>query len=274
MLTERQLKLHYWFITHKPQLKIVLIISLIVLNMGLWGYSIYGLVVYFNTAKGQEAMLENLTQELIDWPAHHLKNKPQNLIPYEITVIPLGKGIYDLTLLIENPNSKWTVVSLDYRFVWLDGESKWQKSFLLPLEKKSLFGLKIPSGEPIRNPQIEFRNIRWKRVSPRRKLPQIDKSDFIIENIRFIRGSKILPSRVTFEATNKTNYNFWQVDFKIILYQGEKIVGLNFISTQQFFSNEKRSLEVFWSEILPSITRVYIEPEVNILDPENFMKFS
>lgn len=280
-LTQRQLKLNYWFITHKAQLKKVLIISLIVLNLGFWGYTTYGLVFYFIGRKDHQVVLKNLSRELIDWPIYHLKNKPENLFPSEIAVIPLEKGQYDLVVQVENPNLKWAIPELEYRFVWMGSpaapDAGWQKGFFLPGEKKFLLRLNLSSPQPIRNPRIEFQNIRWKRLTKKlrnleREKLEIKRSDFLVEDARFIRKTAIIPSKVQFKVTNKTNYNFWEVNFKILLYQGEKIVGANFVNTSRFLSGENRSLEVFWTESLPSITKIYIEPEVNVLDSDVFMK--
>lgn len=274
-ITKQQLKITYWFTIHKSQIKKALIISLIVLNLGFWGYNIYGLIVYFSTAKNQEAIIKNLTHEMINWPVYHLKHKPENLILSEITVIPLEKGRYDLIVQVENPNLKWAISDLDYRFVWLGNPgasvSGWQKNFFLPEEKKFLLGLNLSSSQPIENPQIEFQNIQWKKIKPKTKLAEVNKSDFLIENIHFTRKTGIIPSKVQFEVTNRTNYNFWEVNFKVILYQGRKIIGANFVSTTQFLSEEKRLFETFWTSSLPSVTKIYIEPEVNILDEKIFM---
>lgn len=315
-LTQRQIKLNYWLVTHKAQLKKVLIISLIVLNMGFWGYSIYSLIIYFSTTKNHEIILKNFSQGLIDWPAYHTKNKPQDLVVYEITVIPLSRNRYDLVAQVENPNEKWAILDLDYRFVWpgsiapasgqdnseadLKIGATWRKNFFLPgggsvapasmqdngeadlkvgatWQKKFLLGLNLVSSEPIKNPRIEFQNIQWRRLSEKQKNLKIDKlkikkSDFLLENIRFVRKTEIFSSKLQFEVINKTNYNFWQVNFLVIFYQGQKIVGANFVSVSQFLSGEKRSQEIFWTEPLPTVTKVYIEPEVNLLDPEAFMK--
>lgn len=271
-LSKKQIKISYWFVTHKTQLKKILIVFLIVLNIGLWSYGIYNWILYFLTAKDHEILIKELIQEKINWPEYRLKTRPQDLIFSEITVLPSGKGYYDFVVEAENPNSKWVVLNLNYRFKWPNHQSKTQKNSFLPQEKKFLITSRASSSILPQSSQIEFFNIQWKKITPHFKIPKIDKSEFPTKNVQLLRRSEILNlDRIRFEVTNQTIYSFWEITFKIVLYQGQKIVGINQITANQFFSKETRLLETSWTEPIPLVTKIIIEPEVNILDPSSFM---
>ncbi len=271
-LSKRQIEISYWFVTHKAQLKKILIIFLIILNIGIWGYGIYNWIFYFLTTKDHEFLIKELIQEKINWSEYQLKARPQNLALSEITVLPSGKGYYDFVVEAENPNPKWAILNVNYRFKWSNHQSRIQKSSFLPQEKKFLITLRASSSILPRNPQIEFSNIQWRRITPHFKIPKIDKSEFPTKNVQFLRRSEILNlDRIRFEVTNQTVYSFWEMALKIILYQGRKIVGINQITANQFFSKETRLLETSWIEPIPLITKIIIEPEVDILDPNIFI---
>ena len=74
-LTEKQLKRGYWFVTHKFQLKKALTISLIVLNVGLWGYVIFGLTVYLIDFKNYQSAMNQLPQNLANYKTYREENQ-------------------------------------------------------------------------------------------------------------------------------------------------------------------------------------------------------
>ncbi|PIY78563.1 MAG: hypothetical protein COY82_01820 [Parcubacteria group bacterium CG_4_10_14_0_8_um_filter_35_7] len=271
-LTEKQLKIGYWYLTHKAILNKYLVIFLIVLNIVLWGYSGYRWVMYYIETPSYEKMIAEMPKDLINWKDFHEKHQPQPLQVIETTAISLGKGKYDLVAKIENPNIHWMVEDFKYQFSLGGSLKETKESFVLPGEAKFLIDLGVRgAGEA----NVIFKDIDWFRISKFEILKK-ERLDFVFKNIHFVPASfeeegKIPISKVTFDAANQSVYNFWEVGFYVILYRGTEIVGVNYITLERFFSGEKRSVEVKWYEKLPQVTKVIVEPEVNILDEEIFM---
>lgn len=273
-LTEKQLKWGYWFLTHKQKLKKILIIFLIVLNASLWGYSIFRFSLYFARSSLHEKVLFYLSQDLVDLrmrtkfcPKDLSLSTPKALLT---GISPQGLSQYDFVVEVENPNPEWAIISLKYKFSWPGGESQPQQTFILPEQTKHLLALGQEVKTRPQNIQCEFLEINWRRV----KQPFLEKLaglDISCENVKFIPASTIYPARVQFEAVNKTVYSFWQISFNIILLQGQTIVGVNSIPLEQFLSGQTRLVTATWTEKLARVTKVVVEPEVNLLDPEVIM---
>ena len=161
-LTEKQLKIGYWYLTHKAILNKYLVIFLIVLNIVLWGYSGYRWVMYYIETPSYEKMIAEMPKDLINWKDFHEKHQPQPLQVIETTAISLGKGKYDLVAKIENPNIHWMVEDFKYQFSLGGSLKETKESFVLPGEAKFLIDLGVRgAGEA----NVIFKDIDWFRIS-------------------------------------------------------------------------------------------------------------
>ena len=291
-LSEKELSFGYWFLTHKVLLRKILVIFLIALAVIFFAYAIYGLVIEivingqsFNTA------MQNLPKNLVDYSGYRAVNQPKDLQIANITIIT-GKGEkYDLVAKIKNPNPNWAL-SFDYQFVTGVDEvdlnkdksgsnpARIKKGFFLPGEDKYLMDLSVASPRRIGQARVNFTNIQWQRVVNYAAIGA-EKFNFSAEGVKFIPASateisgKLPVSQVTFQATNKSAYNYWGVGFQIILFRGGEAIGAaNYISLSQLLSGETRPVTVNWFESLPDISSVQIIPEVNVLDQSVFMQIT
>ncbi len=276
--TEKQLKIAYWYVSHKLLLKKILIAFLLFLCIIFWGYGIYGLINYFLIDQVRfNQTLKEVSSELVNYPAFRLKNQPKNFAILSSNVLPSGKDRYDFLAKILNPNLNWWA-EFEYKFIFDGEETSLRKGFILPNEEKFLFELAVESKSKPRQATFEIQNIKWSRLDGH-KIPDYaawskERLNFEITEVKFSPsvvkdGSPI--SKVTFTATNKTAYNFWNVGFYILLYRGTSVSGVNHITLEQFLSGEKRTVEVSWFEIVPTVTRVQVLPEVNIFDSAIYM---
>ncbi|MFH0755550.1 MAG: hypothetical protein V1910_02695 [bacterium] len=273
-LSEKQFKFAYWFLVHKKKIRSSIVIGLIILNIILISILTFKIVFYFKDQKNYQTIVNSLSKNLIDYGVLREKNKPKDLsVLLTESVIP-NRQKYDVISQVENLNSQWAA-QYDYQFI-LDGrEGKVKTNFILPNEKKFLLDFGFESLT--KNPAVELKikNVQWKRT---RYLSKIPKIQFEVKNVKYFpigiqitSDKKSSWNQVNFEAINNSSYGIWETFFKVILYQGKKIVGVNTISAKQFLSKEKRSLSTNWVNFLPSVTEVFIEPEVNTLDSKNFM---
>ncbi|MBI4653208.1 hypothetical protein HY750_03065 [Candidatus Kuenenbacteria bacterium] len=273
-LTKEQFKYAYWISTHKKRIKLGIIIGLIILNIFLISLLIFKTTFYFKEQKNYQIMINSLSKNLIDYELFREKNKPKDLVVLLIDSVKSEKQKYDAISQIENLNSQW-VAQYDYQFI-LDGQGgKIRTNFILPNEQKFLMDFNFETLT--KNPAVELNitNVQWKRIKNLSKLPKIQ---FETKNVKYSpMGSQIAPDKkigvnqVNFEATNNSPYGFWESAFKVILYHDKKIMGINIIPVKQFLSREKKFLSTSWVNFLPPVTKVFIEPEVDVLNSKNLV---
>jgi len=272
-----QLKFASWYVSHKLLLKKILIGFLIGLNVIFWGYGLYGLVIhYFVEGPALDQALRELSRSA-DLAAIRAKIEPQSLEIGTVSILSGGKGKYDLSAKVSNPNPAWRV-EFDYSFV-ADGEAqKTKQGFILPGDEKFLINLGVESTARIRSANLEISNLRWQRVDAHEisdyETWSGERLNFAFENVKFspaVITDSLTVSRVTFNAKNLSAYSFWDVGFYIFLYRGSSVATINYITLEEFISGQTRQVEVSWFEPLSAITQVKVVPEVNIFDPKVYM---
>jgi len=267
----KKLKIALWFVTHKRIIKRGLTLLLILLDIALVTFAYVRFENYLLSIKEERRMLEQMSLQTVDYKKWQQKNQPQPLEVITQTAVRSGRQKYDFIALVRNPNKKWLVSSLKYKFKWASNESNVAESFILPEEQKYLLIFGEKSTDPPRNVQLEFQNLSWQRITPKLDFPEIRKNVFEISEKKFIPKGALPLNKVSFKVKNNSIFNFWKVNFNIILYQGKNIVGANSAILRQFLSGQIREVEVSWVETLPEVSHVVIDPEIDILNPESFI---
>jgi hypothetical protein len=272
---EKQLSTAYWFVTHKLLLKNILIVILIVLNIGLISFDLY--LVINNLVLGNkdyQALLTSLTNPNPDYVALRQFRLPMDLQSGNIKTLVNTKG-FDILADLENPNSKWAA-TFDYQFQIGEALTPIKSGFIFPSEKKTIFNLAIDNGNLAS--QVILSNINWTKEIDFPALKD-QKFKFDIGNVKFIPsaelgvGEKISVNRVTFDVTNQSAYNFANVNFILFLNSSSQIVAVNQISSGNFSSGKTLNLESTFFQKLPRIDSVQVVPDVNILNPDVFLKY-
>ncbi|MFH1173168.1 MAG: hypothetical protein V1692_01400, partial [bacterium] len=184
---------------------------------------------------------------------------------------------YDFFAQIKNPNQEWYVASFDYRFILSSGSTEVRQGFLLPEEGKYLMDLAVET-KGASQARLEIRNIEWRRVN-KHQIPDYqafyqEHFNFELADIAFTSAGQSAAGtgQVDFNIINRTAYNFWNVGFQVLLYNGRQIAGVNYISLEQLLAGENRPVHVYWYEKLPNISQVEIIPEADIFDSKVYMQ--
>jgi len=268
---EGRLKLAYWLAQHKKKIKTGLIISLLIIDIFLIAFGGSGMISYFLSKKKIDKAIEGTITNLPDFQKWREKNK---VLPLRILVqkgVFSKKNTYDFIALIENPNQRWASPSFRYRFIWDSGITPWRESFILPAEKKYLLILNQKSNRPPLSVQLQIQDIDWELTYRTKRLSPFSKEDFKILQTKFIPQKKKTLNRLIFKVKNESAYNFWEVPFTIVLYQGKKIVGGNYTVIKEFLSQETREVELAWRGSIPHVSKIEIEPEINVFKEDIFM---
>ena len=265
-LTDKELKLSYWYVTNKLFLRKLLIIALIGAGFLLWFYVIFGLIIFLV----QFDKLQNDVQESLfspaatSWSAESANPKPLDIS--QIQVFPGAEGLFDLSSQVSNGNKDW-LAQFDFTFQSGASSTELRKGFVLPGSRKYLFDLGNRNNGGI----LEVSNLRWRRIYQYESLKS-DHDRFLVENEEFIPPAKAGdPSRVKFDITNQSAYGYWEMGAVVGLYSGSSLISVNYASLPSFKSGEKRTVELNWTQELPSIEGITIEPDVNFLESKNIM---
>lgn len=267
-IPEKDIERSLWYIRNKAKIKKGIMLFIIIITIIFFSVSIYELI----KMRKENINIQEGLKNSINFSVLGQKNQPQNLLIGNKDIIKSGDDYYDVVISVKNPNPKTAVANLKYRFIYNDKDySNIKETFILPNETKGLIDFNVKTNI-IRKVNIEIVSITWKKFLDYelQQLPQnifeIKDEDLIINDTEKSR------SIAEFTAVNKSPYSWLETKFYVYLYLGTKIVGVNQINVQNFFSEEERKLQTSWFYKLPSYIKLKIEPETNILEKSNYIK--
>lgn len=271
-LSEQELKLSYWFLSHKMLLKKILMGVIIGIGGIFWLYALVGLVDWaIVTGPKERANLKTILQ-IKTSPAALAEAAAKNIIFTDAEIFSSGVGRYDLVAKALNPNDKWWA-EFDYQFMGEGLTDGVKKGFILPGESKYIVNLGVELPFRPRNARLAIQNLKYHRVNPH---DIMDYGKWRDEHFNVSIGNKAFNSNLSqgnknistlsFTAKNNTAYSFWSVGFYGLLYRGEQLVSINYLAAENFTAGESRDLQMQFYEGLPSITKYDVVPEMNIFD--------
>lgn len=278
-VSERKLDFGYWYLLNKKRLRLIFITVVIICNVGLGSFIIWGLVRHFVLDANQvQNISAELTRDLVAYNSYKLRNTPQEIQFIGIDVLNVETGVYDIVAQVRNLNDKWAQ-EFEYAFSYGGAEqTDFKEAYILPGEVKFIYALGVKSDRVISQPRIITQNAKWTRI--------LDYQNFGPPRLRFdipaqtvshasARASgvsgQIPVEQTSFTVINNSAFNYWNVGFFVVLYRGSSVAAVNYVSTDQFIAGETRNLTLNWFQPLPSIQKVDIIPEVNILDDNVYM---
>jgi len=264
-LSDSELAVSYWYVTHQQLMRRALIGFLIGLASVAWIYVTWSLVDYVRYYRQERAGLYSslvidstgLTQAVGDL-------QPIRLNISDVQAISNGKGGYNILARVTNANSDW-LAEFDYR---LTGESTLRQGFVLPRTTAHLTIL----GAPDALHDVELINQRWYRIEGAAdKLDQ--RNTFAITDLTLTPPSGAeIEGRVDFNVTNQSAFNYWDADFVIMVYNNSGLIRVDQIRLDEFKSGESRPVSLLIGN--DPATTVEVAPLVNVLSPENLMPFT
>lgn len=278
-LTEDQLKVGYWWVTHKVQVKKVFTVALAVVAFSLLGYGAWGFADwFFGSGVRERQEIGLLTQNWTDYAFFRESAQPDPMTTQSTETVSAGEGRYDMIAKVSNPNQRWWM-EFDYRFVGAGFDDPYKKGYLLPTEAKYLYSLAVESDSKP-SAALEVADIMMHRVDnhvvqPDYRTWATARLNFIIEDIKFAEPEKDSPipiSRASFNVTNDTAFGYVSVPFFVTLLSGNRVVGVNRVVISQLRAGDTRQVEASWFNDLPNVTRVEVKPEVNLFDERAYLK--
>lgn len=278
--SEGELKFASFWVRNRMALTRAGFLALIVVNVALWLYVLWGIIDAFAISYPRESRITSeIASNQITFDALEA-DRPKNVQTGGAMVFETTDGRYDMAVDVENPNGQWWA-DFNYRFNISGQQTPVRSGFIMPLTKTTIteLGYKPPTRGGT-SAQLVVDNIRWHRVDPALvgatyKDFEIERFNVAFENIAhessLVIGSKQI-GRTTFDLVNRGAFGYWAMDVIVKLYRGSSVVGINRITLTKVIPGETRHVELDWFEKLPSsITRTEIIPVINFLDASSYL---
>lgn len=192
------------------------------------------------------------------------------------SLVPSGRGKYDILAKIKNPNASFGVAKLDFSFDFFNADGTISKkisdsTFLLPAETKYVMAFNVELPERPKSFSFRIESFRWQRFV------EFQEPDIAVFG-KELDLSADEGSAVTLKAKiqNRSNFDFKKIATKAVLRNLKGLpVATNRTDNNDIRANEEREVIFNWNTALPDdidLENIEIEPEVNVFGNENFMK--
>jgi hypothetical protein len=270
-LSQKDLDRGMYFLQHKAMFIRLAWIAAILVIVGIYVALAFNVLRYVQAPSWLE-ISQNFKSNGV-WSAYHQEKAPLEVELGQAHALTLGNGVYNLVATIKNPNADWLVSSLDYKFIINGQDLPVRTGFLNTADQHLLLQLGYKTDAPIGSVNVKIDNVRWQRLT--NETPQIS---WPITDLKYQSASSVqvggvnvaLPTQVTWQAQNKSLFNFWEVGWQVALFANDNIVGVAEINERDFKSLEIRNIEANWAYNLPNATRAEVWPILNWLDKNNF----
>jgi hypothetical protein len=277
----KNLEAGLWWVKNRGKLKKGVIAVLLAICVISVGYALFGFGHYFLKGMWDDRKLvSDLVNTTTVSPDFLEQRAAKDLSLSAISVLENG-STYDLYLSVQNPNPRhWG--SFSYCFKTGEIELECGTDFLLPNEKKiiSALGLKI-SSRPT-NARFIINQIGWKKLSahdiPDWSSYKNERLQIEIKNVSFKPAAasdlseKISLNSLSFSASNRSAYGFWEAPLTIILYRSNRIVGISKYTLKELASYDTREINITWPGDLSGVNDIDIIPDINIMNEGNYLR--
>lgn len=277
-LSEKQLKLGYWFVAHKVLLRRILETILIVASAAMLGYSGYGLVKDYLDAPARQQMMADLAKNLLNPLVHNAQTAKPLAVSNSQVLVSGGK--YDFIGQVSNPNKDF-IVHYSYRFVAGSFATAPKLGFILPVERKFIAELGVAAASRPSGAALEINDVAWERVN-KHEIPDwasyaSEHLNMPVKDIAYTPGIEIAAGkpkigRTSFTLTNDTGYGYYGLRILVLMYRGPALVAVNATALPTIGPGESKPGEVTWYEDYGAITQIKVIPEIDITDQSVYIR--
>lgn len=281
-LSVGKLETGLWFLKNRKKFLYALYTILIVISVVSWSIFIYSFGHYILIGMVEDSkMLDGLTRFNNAIPIILQRQKAQPLLAQAPTILTSSGAKTDFVTKILNSNqTHWA----EFKYVYKDSDGNViseHENFILPNESKYLLSLGHEGFGSVADINFEFSDISWGRVTAH-DYPDWDA--YLVEHLNIeISNKKFTPAastiltetlslnEVSFTAKNLTAYNYYDVNFIILLLDNTRIISANQYYAENFLSGESRDIILTWPGRLGRVREIDIAPEINITDEQVYV---
>lgn len=273
-MSGREVAVNHWVAAHRLLLRKVLLGFLIVIDVALVGYALYGWGTYAVYGYWKErAMLRDMATQHVPYQRYRERTAPAAVETGDVLVLDSGTkaGWDDILASAQNPNERW-LANVTYHFE--DGAEKTgsETAVILPGESTYLGVLGFAASTTISSPALVIDDTAWQRV-PTYRAPDVAeylaaRLDFEVASTTVTRPGAVKgveSYQVAFDVTNNTIHSYWSVPFWVLLYSGNTLVGAEQATVAPFERGETAHVDVR-SLVRRTVTRAEVMPRLNVFD--------
>lgn len=280
-LSTKRLNFGLWFVEKRKYLRLSVIIALIIISATSWSYTIYSFAYYFTRGVHEDELLvEGIVQSSLIGHDYVKSVSAKDLIFSPLRILKTNDK-YDILAQIKNPNVKhWG--NFAYCFLDKGKEFACANSFIYPGTEKYLLALAQDLTSSPTDIKLVIKDMTWRRIN--RRVNNWDKfynehMGIYTQDIKFTPNNSnnisenIRLSSLEFTAVNKSAFNYWAVNFNILFYNNNSLVGVNRYSIFEFLSGATERVEMNWAGSFSRANKIEVIPEVDILNDDNYIKY-
>lgn len=261
------IKLNYWFLNNRKDLKRWWVMMLLGLDLFLIVYVVFNGVITAVTYRKTNALIEQIGTSRVLGEEVFARSNPQDIAVENVTSIERGDGQFLHVVTLGNPNRTWTAAQYFFTIEGPEGSTTEKEAFIPPNENQILLVTGSTGGQG----QVVGTRTSWMRTPPE-TLPHVP-IEFGAGIHRYITAqsptSPRLVSQVTTTVTNASLYDIGVFKGIVVAKNGAAIVGAQQFFVENLDSRESRELSIVFLDALPSFTSIEFHSEVDILDSTN-----
>lgn len=272
--SDLNLRLSYWFLSHKDQLKKWWVLSLIAVDVFLLGFVFAAayVVAKDRSALDQARTLRTGTPLFTSAARGALAQELVRGVPVALLT---DATHVDLAVELTNPNETYGVEEVSYRFSYGGKQLPVRTTFLLPNSPRFLAELGVAKAAEGEAPTLEIVSVRWRRPED---LAALRRVKFRVSNLKYdasvLTASQPPKPAPRLRATilNDSAYAYRTVDISIGLIQAGQLVAVNSVRLNDWGAFAEKPIDLQWLAALPAQPDVVIVPQINYFDESNFLR--
>lgn len=274
----QELQFASWWVRHRLALRQAGYGSLLVWVLMSWGYGFWVLFDTYALSYPKEQRIPARIALIAPTNDAISLTTPAPLQIGSTSTVTADGGRRHALAPISNPNPLWWA-EISYRFRTGEQEGRLQTAAILPGQTRILgeFGLALNSGPS--NLSIESTN--WKRIDPAITLPaeyetyKAERFPVTLDTPTYTSDlslSSTTLGKSSFTLRNPSGFTYRNVEILTLLYRDGAVVGAQKLLVPLLAAGSTQAIEQIWPEAPTGVDRVEVQPFVNILDPQTFVR--
>lgn len=273
--TSKDLSLGWWWVKYKVLLYRLLIGGLIALSAGFWLFSLVKWGIFLFDMPNAN-LLEKQSTSFINYNnlIQHFNPKPLQIISTNLFQDGIGK--VEAIAEVENLNDDF-YVSFDYVFL-INGTTTAPAKALILAKSKTLVAALGFADTGASGAVLQIKNLQWQRISAHdikdAKSWQDSRINFSVASTTFenpVSTPVLKSNRLAFILKNESAYGYKQPRFYVGLYTQGTLVGVMPLQTDDFRSQEEKSIDLRNFTPNLQVQSIEIFPQINIYDPAVYL---
>lgn len=268
-LSNRELSLAHWYVSHKVQLRALCIILLILwttvtIGLGLWRLGAY-LFIGFREDQRLAVLQASRIQ---NYAAIQERYRAKSVQISDLQIFRSASNKYDFVVTVSNPNIRH-IAHLEYKFAYAGGETVVEKATIMPSFTVPVAVLGVEGSQFPRNSRFVLVGTRFERLDPH-DIPDV--GSYLEERLQFsMTEFTATPPSVRFVLQNVSAYSYWQPAFFVEFFSRERLAGVARITLDRFRAGEERAIDLRLFDDVGPITRGVVTPLVDFFDRGVYM---